>query len=869
MSDCLLKIIEQSGGELTVEDALEIFKRIQKKYNNPKWNPTIKAEMERPATEADIKAYEDKLATLTPEGRLQEAARQAFEEAIHEKQEALRRQYLQTSALTEGLSVLAREGKRKDGKSIVGFVNGLKNILSGDPKGRGEYQSLEARRNGTVNDYMMEIDPAIDAYKSFMGFKVTEENEIKLVQEMDRPGSSGDKNAKELIEKWMSIAENIRQRLNNLGADIRQRADWRWSQSWSANDFRLFGLSRSEKNEMYYASPERKAELEKQAKDRYLDEAMKRVDREQYRDDDGIALNDYALKEVLLSIHKTISTEGLSEAPRVVSGKSGLERSLGQARELHFKSTMDWYEFNKIAGNKDIVTNMIDHINFSSRDIAVLEQFGPNPAKNFESMLEWAKYWDAEARISQPHKIHKESFYAQNIFNEISGLNNIRGNANFAQFMADFRRLEVSSKLGSVLLSQVSDLSTFMTIARADGFGMGDSLRFIAKGLAGMNEADKKDARQAGIAIHTVISDVSSRVGEAAQGTRFTSKWANWTIRASGMKWWTDAMQRAYQMLISFHMAGAKDMAFDALDPRFSNMLKRHGIDQAGWDIIRRSETVEISGERMITPTTIKMLGETEGIDTRDLAIKVAGMLHENSMVAVATPGARQRAWINEHAPAGTKTGELMRSLALFHMFAISMQQRVLPRILNAEGTSGFRAGLMAQFVLGTVVAGAVSYQLKEISKGRNPRDISDAKFWLAAAAQGGGIGIFGDLAFADANRFGKSFATTLAGPMWGTVDDLYRVTVSNIHQAATGKNAHFWADAIQFGKNQAPLINLWYTRAALDHLLLYNAQEAANPGYLNRMQSRLKTENNQTMWWKPTDKMPTQGPDFKAMIGK
>ena len=42
------------------------------------------------------------------------------------------------------------------------------------------------------------------------------------------------------------------------------------------------------------------------------------------------------------------------------------------------------------------------------------------------------------------------------------------------------------------------------------------------------------------------------------------------------------------------------------------------------------------------------------------------------------------------------------------------------------------------------------------------------------------------------------------------------------------------------------PFVNLFYTRMALDYLVLYRLQEAVNPGFLRRMERRIERENAQ-----------------------
>ena len=48
-----------------------------------------------------------------------------------------------------------------------------------------------------------------------------------------------------------------------------------------------------------------------------------------------------------------------------------------------------------------------------------------------------------------------------------------------------------------------------------------------------------------------------------------------------------------------------------------------------------------------------------------------------------------------------------------------------------------------------------------QISKGRDPPDINNLKFWAKSAARGGGIGLFDDFLFADQNRYGGGIVSS------------------------------------------------------------------------------------------------------------
>lgn len=65
------------------------------------------------------------------------------------------------------------------------------------------------------------------------------------------------------------------------------------------------------------------------------------------------------------------------------------------------------------------------------------------------------------------------------------------------------------------------------------------------------------------------------------------------------------------------------------------------------------------------------------------------------------------------------------------------------------------------------------------------------------------------------------------------------------------------------------PCANLWYTKAATNHLILPQLQEMANSGYNVRVRDRAQNEFDVTGWWRnPGDMAPRSAPNFGKAIG-
>ena len=855
MPKCREAIINELKGKLSVEQVEKIFERVEEKYYG-----SMAAESRTAMTPEAMDSFRAELNQKGGNSKWNDVATKAFEEDVKKAEERLRQQYLQAERTVANIKYIQQNSEK-------GHVrDGMLKLLVGDVWGRQRDTTVEGRRNGILRLDNAELFQALDKYMGFFGFKVNEENMLNIVREFDAAGSTKDTAAQRLVKDWTDWSEKNRNRKNDLGADINKLRDWRLPQMWDPRETKQFGLTGREKAELLLpgVSQGRKDALLKKARTMWLDEAMKRVDPSRYVYQDK-PLEEDELRSVLSSTFATITTRGLSKSPLIGRGGS-LAEQLGAHRELHFKSAMDWYEFNKLAGQSDILGIMQRSVIANSRDMALLEVFGPNPQAGFEAVLQEAMHLDAKrGNIPFKDKVDKAQMY----FNEITGDTNIPINERgelVANVMQGMRHWMVAAKMGSVLLSQLNDLASYTTIVRARGLGFFKSIDFAVKELTGTGKGGRDDAMQLYVASQSMINDVSQRLGDAVKGVDLTSRMANATIRLGGMQWWTDAMHGAFEKLVSFRLAQAAEKGLESMNPLFQNMIKKYGIGPTEWEIIQSAPKAEISGQKMISPVAVKMLGDDPIY--RETAIKLSALMHEEARIAVVDPGVREQAFWKSKNPPGSFWGETARTMGLFKMFSTSLMTKVLPAIWAVEGSASFRAGLITQFAASMIIMGGGSYQLKQLAFGRNPRDIETTDFWIAAAAQSGGLGIMSDFLFADYNRFGGSFGSSVVGPVGGLVEDALKLTVGNMRQAAQGEDTHMAAETIQFVKNYTPLMNLWYTRAALDHLLFFTIQDAANPGYLRRMRSRVEKENNQTFYWDPQDKMPQEAPDLGFMLG-
>lgn len=255
-----------------------------------------------------------------------------------------------------------------------------------------------------------------------------------------------------------------------------------------------------------------------------------------------------------------------------------------------------------------------------------------------------------------------------------------------------------------------------------------------------------------------------------------------------------------------------------------------------------------------------------EGIQA--LESKFRAYYADRTSTGVLKGGIREKAYTTQGAQAGTPLGEAARFVMQFKQYNLSFVQKILGRYAQEDRFWSIPKGLLsmpapearqfATWIMTLTALGYLSMAAKDIAKGRMPRDPKDPRTWGQAFVQGGGAGIYGDFLFSRVNRFGGGFADTLLGPTIGTGAEAADLLLSGRDESV---KALFGDDynmpdvqAAAFFKNNTPFANLFYTRAALDYLVLYDMQEAMSPGSLRRMERRLRDEQRQQFILPPSE---------------
>lgn len=754
-----------------------------------------------------------------------EAKIKALKEAQYKAQRQKRLSIINAQA-RQRLEFLAK-------KHPKGMASGIMSMLTKDINESAGNSNIFYRSQAILGISTAKFADAMNDMRSKLaGFKQDKALAQDVVREIFGTSTDNSK-ASGYAKLWADIAEDLRKQFNSAGGDIPKLKDWGMPQSH---------------NQMKVARVDA---------DEWIGFIKDKLDFQK------MDLKESEVKEALEYMHETISTGGLNklQAGKIPKGVTSVKaNSKREHRLLVFKDADAWLEYQEKFGQPDPFTAMTDHTRQMANDIATMEIFGANPDANFNFIKDVAR---KEKQLSKSKEWWLDGSY-NSATGKVDGTSAVTsGDFATVAILGGIRSVFVASKLGSAMISALTDVSNLALTANYNKMPV---MKTLYKGFASLGrEEQQKMAVQMGIVADAWSGNVSaaSRFGETGAGK--LEGIAEKVIRASGLGAWTDAFRKSFGMELMAKLAENTKKPFDELDPYFKKVFTQKGITPEDWKVISETSLMGFDGAEFLSVENLMSNPKISSKKSRELAIKMMEFVAQETDYAVIVPDARVRAITTGGKQKGTLGGETSRMLWMFKSFPIAMLTSHISRGLAQDTIKGKSAYLASVFTGTTILAMGV-IQLKEMIKGKDPKEV-DLSLAGASVLQGGGLGIFGDFLFSDKTRYGNSFSSQIVGPMGSLGEDVLQITMANLQKALDKKkDTTLGKDLITKASSYLPGQNLWYTRLLFERLVKDQALKLVDPKFNKKVSNherKLKRDNHQGYWWGRGDTTPSKAPDL------
>nr|BAR15585.1 putative internal virion protein [uncultured Mediterranean phage uvMED] len=737
---------------------------------------------------------------------------------------------------------------------IVGFNAKLRAAGVDDlfDKGLDGISEAEVQRRVTRTMYELSSEQTVTQQRIGEKPRVTETNPdiIKLAEIME------------------SYSEMIRQKLNDRGANIQKLWGYIVKQSHDPSSIRNAAAILGVKN--IETDPSLKLKKDINYNKNFLawkNYVMNKLDTDRtFANTDNV---DEFMIDVYNSLvgNKYLIADGVGNSYGTRTSQDVAKGSKFK-RVLHFKTADDWFDYNDKFGVGNLKESFFSGLQTAGRNLGIIDALGTKPKENIDKIR-----FAVHDRLKKSGKdvgdiknFRKLDKYMKVIDGSIYTVENF----GVARYSAIARTLASMARLGGATISALADVGIYGSEVRYQGRsflgGMFEALSSL--GRIKNTKQKKGIAEMLGFINDNTIYDMSARHQVGDNLNKGWTKAQRTFFKLNLLSWWTNSLKEGAMLGLANYFARQKNLEFKNLNKQLQELFTMYDINPTKWDIIRKTamekaddgkEFINIALLDQVSDADLKKITGLEKMTERQMRIErekfkasVSGILLDRSLYAVIEPDARVKGFMTQGALAGTLWGESIRFFGQFKAFPISIVQKVLGREMDyfkgrKQGDLGRGIKGMAALMVTSAMLGYMSMTIKDILKGRSPREImgedGDVNFktLLAALLQGGGLGIYGDVLFKEV-RDKMAIIGGLAGPIPVTAADVLMAIIhgTRLEGGKAGKSAY---DAVTA---MIPFYNLFYIKSAFDYLIGFQIMETIKPGILERIENRMEKDYNQ-----------------------
>lgn len=543
-----------------------------------------------------------------------------------------------------------------------------------------------------------------------------------------------------------------------------------------------------------------------------------------------------------------------------------MARKVSESRVIHFKDADAWLRYMSVASEMTPTQVVFQSAMSAARDAGLMRIWGTNPKRAMETdlLMERQRARD-RGDIAAVQRLNDQKKHFDLWMSYLTGDANRVTNQTWAAVTSNMLTVQRLAKLGFLPFAQLTDLANISGELRYQGVGLVD--RMTASSLAYFRGGMNSEKRQVADLLHAYIEGELGQYGQLMEtndprisGT-FTgtmNRIQELFFRYTGATAMTNRARGSVMVMMARNLGQHHGRQWGVINAPEQRIMRSFNIGENEWNALTAAPwTVGQEGRTYLTPRDALMIPDAAidaynvatnataqaveyGEFRQEMARRLYAYYADRMDYGVLQPGVPEKALLYQGRAADTPVGIALRLGMQFKSFAVAQIRRTWGRELNGgQGSMGAVAGLV-QFAIHGTLLGIMANGLNQLFKGQDPFSQWEKEPGLAVVkgfTRAGTASMVGDFLASEFSRNGQTLPAYLLGPTIGATDNLLRIWSKSVR----GENPA--GDVLTFAKSITPLTNSFYTKMAVDYLIWNGLTEASNPGYLRRMERKLRKD--------------------------
>lgn len=479
---------------------------------------------------------------------------------------------------------------------------------------------------------------------------------------------------------------------------------------------------------------------------------------------------DKARRDEIIKLKREIESKNFVDPDNLVDEfsnsvtDSSLAEFTGRSRRIEF-TPEQYTEFGEeLFQGRNFIERAYIHFRDEARILGDLETFGSKPSDNFNKLIDSiiaesknTKGTELEPIFRRGDKSILETATFQSTKQEQSQLAKVMfgqrtDNEELAKWLATIRGLDAVSKLGGAAITSITDLATravrdtHVSGNQRQVFpNLVESIDTLIK-ATGDKEAAFGIAEDTWVGVQTMLDDWTSKLryedqielagtsrsARVREGLNYASQKL---FKLNGLEALTQAQQKASFYSSMSQWARLSETPLQDLNKFARSELELYGVTPKEWDFIRsKSKRQTNYGNDILSPTTLNNLKLDDFADlagSKDIAVltnarnelvsKWEGFLRKETNTATLMPDVVDSMRITRGFRPGTVVGEAWKLGMMYKSFAFGFAARVLMPTLRYGNMM-----TQVQYFSASAALAMLSFTLKDLAKGRTPRDFTE-----------------------------------------------------------------------------------------------------------------------------------------------